>query len=121
MAYSVDGKGPYPNLAGEFCGNYHPDLPITCCGDESPADAEEHNSQWLATMWFGKPSRCDHSTSDEMAVQGWVGLYLRADHPLHYWETPVETDALTEAVVSTAEKSERWAAASDWKAESLVG
>jgi hypothetical protein len=37
-------------------------------------------------------------TSDEMAAKGWVGLYLKEDHALLPGDTPVETDALTEAV-----------------------
>lgn len=86
MAYTVNGKGPYPDKAGEFCGNHDP---------AGPAD-----SDYLKRMRFGKPSCCDDGTSREMAAGGWVGLYLKEDRKLFEWETPIETDALTEAVVS---------------------
>jgi hypothetical protein len=51
-------------------------------------------------MRFGKPSNCQAGTSKEMAAQGWVGLYFKEDQPLYSWETPVETDELTEPIVT---------------------
>jgi len=98
MAHTIDGKGPYPDKAGEFCGNHLPGSPAIRRFHESPAD--RHQREYLARMRFGKPSSCAAGTSEEMAAQGWVGLYLKEDSKLLSWETPVETNQLTEEVVS---------------------
>lgn len=103
MAYMIEGKGPYPNKAGEFCGNYRPGARsfVMCDLNQDLDDAKRQQQDRLAKMRYGKPSSCEAGTSDEMAAAGWVGLYLKEDQPLYAWETPVETDALTEAVVTS--------------------
>lgn len=103
MAHMTDGKGPYPDLAGEFCGNHDPvsmNYPAPCMIGKSQIDANRYRDEWLSKMRFGKPANCDHGTSGEMTAQGWVGLYLQENRDLHHWETRVETDELTEAVVT---------------------
>lgn len=100
MAHTIDGKGPYPDKAGEFCGNHRPGSPATCYWDQSPLQAKESQRHWLALMRFGRPSNCKTGTSEEMAAQGWVGLYLKEDRPLYGRETSVETDELTEPIVA---------------------
>jgi hypothetical protein len=87
MAYMVKDKGPYPNLAGEFCDNYHPQQ-----GNRS--------LEYLAQMKFGKPAFCSLGTSKEMAKRGYVGLYLKEDNPLLSFETPIQTNALQEEIVT---------------------
>lgn len=104
MAYKIkDGKGPYPNKAGEFCGNYHPDpgFGIPQLTTETIQEATQHHVKWLLQMRFGKPSNCPGGTSEEMTRQGFVGLYLKKDRELYDWEMPIETDKLTEAYVTT--------------------
>ncbi len=100
MAHTIDGKGPYPDKAGEFCGNFHPDELPTRLFNESFAEAAERQKEWLGRMRFGKPSNCQVGTSEEMAAAGEVGLYLKEDRALFDWETPVETDELTEPIVT---------------------
>jgi len=80
MAYMVDGKGPYPNKAGEFCGNHHP---------ESRPFPGVHEKEYLATMRLGLPRPC--KATYVTAENGWVGLYLKEDRPLRECETPCET------------------------------
>lgn len=100
MAYTVHGKGPYPNKAGEFCGNHQPGSDLPSGPYDTPESTEAREAERLAGKRFGKPSNCEHGSSAEMAKEGWVGLYLKEDRALLYFEVPVETDALTEAVVS---------------------
>ncbi len=105
MSTDPDGTvhGPYPDKAGEFCGNHNlksMDYPAPCVTGESPTMAERRRREYLAQMRFGKPSRTTIKTSEEMAADGWVGLYLKEDGKLYSWESPVETDELTEAVVT---------------------
>ena len=105
MAHRTDdNEGPFPDKAGEFYGNHHPDWPlylsINDTTEEMRAASLKHHKEWLAGMRFGKPSNCAAGTSKEMEAQGYVGLYLKEDRKLYSFETPLETDALTEAVVS---------------------
>ncbi len=102
MAHMSDGQGPYPDKAGEFCGNHYPNMPAARVFGESQVDAERAQREWMNRMRFGKPAKCDAGTSEEMAAGGWVGLYLKENRELHDGETPVETDALSEAVVTLA-------------------
>lgn len=75
MAYiSKEGKGPYPNKTGEYCGNHYPNNKLNL-GDR------EHNERYLHTMRFGRPHPCMGQTSKERAAKGWVGLYLKEDSP----------------------------------------
>lgn len=102
MAYKrEDGLGPFPCNAGEFCGNHVRGERPVCLFDETPQHAAEHQRRYLAMMRFGRPSKCEAGTSDEMAAQGFVGLYLKEDSPVRSDETPVETDELTEERVTT--------------------
>ncbi len=101
MAYKTkDGKGPYPNRAGEFCSNHQPGELAICRFDQSQAEAEQSQCDWLANKRFGRPAKCQAGTSDEMAVMGFVGVYLKKDHRLHDGDVAVETDELTEAYVT---------------------
>lgn len=77
MAYMTkDGNGPYPNKAGEYCGNHFPNSPPHLTLHQSPEEAEQHLREWLKKMRFGRPRPCQAGTSKEMAEEGWVGLYL---------------------------------------------
>ncbi len=100
MAHMSDGKGPYPDKAGEFCGNHHPGTPPMQAIGEGPFEAAQRQSEWLSIMRFGKPSSCEAGSSWAMSARGWVGLYLKRSRALFSWETPVETDELTERMVS---------------------
>jgi hypothetical protein len=61
MAYMIGDKGPYPNKAGEFCGNYRNDLRMP------------------PTVRIGRPKPGRVATTAEMESQGHVGWYLLAD------------------------------------------
>ena len=114
MAYMIGEKGPYPSKAGDFCGNHYPDSepPMSCQDMRSPETrkaAIKRYKAYLAKMRFGKPSSCETGTSSEMDSQGWVGLYLKEDssRTLFAGEVEIETDALTEVVVSREPPSAR--------------
>ncbi len=105
MAYKTkDNDDPFPHLAGEFCGNHKLGGRVIPRRHETQRRAEEREKQWLAGMRFGKPSSCEAGTSEEMAAAGYVGLYAKEDRSLFDWETPIETDALTEAVVTLTQQ-----------------
>lgn len=92
MAYMVDDKGPYPNKAGEFCGNHHPAGPdrfVMPMHGETLQQAADHEREYLARMRFGQPHPCKDASVT--AENGWVGLYLKKDSPLFDWETPCDT------------------------------
>ncbi len=100
MAHTYDGKGPYPDKAGEFCGNHLVDSrPLPAPHDTIQQD-EKRQEVRLAKMRFGKPSNCEAGTSAKMAADGFVGLYLKEDQTVFSWQTAVETDELTEERVS---------------------
>lgn len=101
MAHISDGRGPYPDKAGEFCGNHRLGNDPPRQLHESFEEAWERQDAFLVRMRFGKPSLCKAGTSAEMKAKGLVGLYLKEDRELFSWETPIETDALTEQQVST--------------------
>lgn len=101
MAYSYRGKGPYPNKAGEFCGNHRLDEQFLCAVNEGYADAEKRNRLYLAGMHFGKPSKCKAGSSEEMAAMGFVGLYAKCGRMLYDWETAIDCEELSEEHVST--------------------
>ena len=80
MAYMTkDGKGPYPNKAGEYCGNHLVGSKPWVSYDEMPQQAAENQERYLARMRFGKPRGCNAGTSEEMEARGHVGLYLKED------------------------------------------
>ncbi len=99
MAHMSNGKGPYPDKAGEFCGNFLPRTRRTPMTGGSQAEADRHQREWLDRMRFGQPSNCPQGTSQEMADKGWVGLYLKEDRSLFDWEVPFETNELREDFV----------------------
>lgn len=61
MAYKLRDKGPYPNKAGEFCGN--------CQREKVNRD----------DCYIGRPQPCGRGTVEKMEAQGYVGLYLKKD------------------------------------------
>lgn len=95
MAYIIryvcdtEWSGPYPDKAGEFCGN-----------DPNPARVLGENVR------IGRPANCASGTSEEMAARGFVGLYLVADSTGYKGKDArdVDTDILQEEVV-TGERS----------------
>lgn len=95
MAYKTARGGPYPNNRGEFCGNHLPGTKLIPLSNESPEETEARLQEYLARMDFGKPSSCKAGTPEQMAAEGWVGLYLKEDRKLSSFETPVETNELT--------------------------
>lgn len=103
MAHMTDGHGPYPDKAGEFCGNWLPgpeNFPAMRLCEEPQEEADRHQREWLARMRFGRPAGCGAGSSEKMTSCGYVGLYLKEDRELYDWETPVDTDTLTEDRVS---------------------
>ena len=77
MAYiKKNGEGPYPNKAGEYCGNYDPENTYLDYRDIS--DLERHK-EWLSRMRFGCPRPSDTHTIQQMRDMGLVGLYLKED------------------------------------------
>ncbi len=58
MAYMFGNKGPFPNKAGEFYGNYHPG-----------------NLVLPENTRFGRPRPC--AAAYVTVENGWVGLYLK--------------------------------------------
>ena len=94
MAYMNKGsvpRGPYPNKAGEFCGNHMVGSEPYCCNGESPEQSEAAHVAYLAKMQFGRPRPCKAGTTEEMEAKGYVGLYLKEDRPLMFWEEEVPT------------------------------
>ena len=84
MAYTTeDGKGPYPCYEGEYCGNHTPGTKPLRSPHETPEQAERHERVYLAKMRFGRPHACVVGTSAELAVKGWVGLYLKKDEKVY--------------------------------------
>ena len=88
--------GIYPDKRGEFCGNHMPGSEAVPMKGQTLGEARRWYAVWLALMYYGKPATDPRKTSEEMAALGYVGLYLRADQKLEPWQTPVETDELTE-------------------------
>lgn len=82
MAYMIGDEGPYPNKAGEYCGNHLVGSTPISKFDESPHETATHRREHLAKMRFGRPHSCKAATSDEMAKRGYVGLYLKEDRSL---------------------------------------
>ena len=92
MAYMTkDGKGPYPNRAGEHCGNHLVGSRAYAADGESPEQAAKIQDCWLATMRFGLPRKCKAGTSEEIVANGWVGLYLKEDSKLLPGEVEIPT------------------------------
>ena len=83
MAYMTkDGQGPYPNKAGEYCGN-HDQNNRTYSGGAKEA--------YLNRMRFGRPHSCKTDTFEEMEEKGYVGLYLKEDRPSFEWGIEIPT------------------------------
>lgn len=94
MAYMSKGVvpgGPYPNKAGEYCGNHCVGSEPLCTLHETPQEAAVHQRECLAKMRFGRPHSCKAGTSAEMEAQGYVGLYLKEDQKLMSWEEECPT------------------------------
>ena len=89
MAHMIREQGPFPDKAGEFCGNYQPGSASAQGVYETPAEAKKREDEWLSRMRFGRPRPC--KTTSVTAENGWVGLYLKEDRPLFDWETPCPT------------------------------
>ena len=88
MAYMTkESKGPYPNKAGEYCGNHIPGSYCMRSFDQTQQQANIEQQKWLARMRFGKPRSCKAGRSKYMAEQGYVGLYLKEDRPLYSGDT----------------------------------
>lgn len=109
MAYMrKNGNGPYPNKAGEFCGNHHVGSSPLLTFHQTPEEAARQQREWLARMRFGRPRATEAYTSEGLTTKGMVGLYLREDSgiPLfddeHEIPTPPE---LMEPVAADAKAS----------------
>lgn len=74
--------GPYPNKAGEYCGNYYL---------HQSSEETERLKAYLARMRFGRPRPCQAGTMEEMEKDGYVGLYLKEDRELMSWEKECPT------------------------------
>lgn len=93
MAYAAKSTGswcgPYPNKAGEFCGNVSLSH-VTLDADGSTIT----NICKVATTnkRIGQPAACQAGSSEEMVKKGCVGLYLIKDRPLMSFERGIDTD-----------------------------
>lgn len=61
MAYMVDGRGPFPNKAGEWCGNRYTSDPIPL------------------GMRIGRPRPDKTRTTAKLESQGYCGVYWLRD------------------------------------------
>lgn len=111
MAYMDKGVvpgGPYLHKAGKYCGNHHKGSSALAGFHENQEQADAHQREYLAKMRFGRPRPCAAGTTVEMEAQGYVGLYLKEDRKLMYWEEECPTPpALTEPGPTTGETDER--------------
>ncbi len=91
MNHGVVPGGPYPDKAGEYCGNHLRGSDPFSSFRETPEQARKHQREYLAIMRFGRPRACKAGTTEEMEARGYVGLYLKEDQKLMDWETPCPT------------------------------
>lgn len=92
MAYMTkDGKGPYPNKAGEYCGNHSKGSSPYAMYGQGQQEAAENQKAYLARMRFGRPRPCEAGTTEEMEAKGNVGLYLKEDIRLNFGEIEIPT------------------------------
>lgn len=73
MAYMLRDKGPFPNKAGEFCGNCQ----------RAKANRDD--------CYIGRPRPHGMGTVERAEAQGYVGLYLKKDIILGKEATEVPT------------------------------
>lgn len=91
MAYMSKGAcpgGPYPNLAGEYCGNHCKGSRALAMFNETQQQADTAQRARLAKMRFGRPRPTSTYTTAELESMGMVGLYLKEDCKLFSWEEP---------------------------------
>lgn len=107
----IEWRGPFPNKAGEFCGNVHKDsLRVSQDGIviEIKSGDIELNNAWHSVSNFraGRPSSTLAKTSEEMEKEGYLGLYLISDLIgfSNRFNKEVETDILLEDVVTGQRK-----------------
>lgn len=101
----TEWHGPYPNKAGEFCGNV---LREALFFEADGETVREHKWSFSYLMLDDKnvkfrirdPVDCQAGSSAEMKSQGYVGLYLAEDQPQIAAEQDVDTDMFLEEVVS---------------------
>lgn len=95
MAYmNKDGKGPYPNKAGDYCGNHFSGGQVPHVFSADRTEEAKAHSAWLAKMRFGRPRPTTAMTIEELQREGMVGLYLKADEPLYLdGDTEIPTPA----------------------------
>lgn len=86
MSTGVCPGGPYPDKAGEYCGNHPKGHQALCMYGQPQSEADAQQRAWLATMRFGRPRPCKAGTSEEMEARGYVGLYLKESRTLFDWE-----------------------------------
>ena len=82
MAYidtTKPDEPPYPNLAGEFCGNHFKGGRAYACDGQTQSEANEQQQTYLARMRFGRPRPDGTATTEELEARGLVGLYLKED------------------------------------------
>lgn len=89
MAYmKKDGSGPYPNKAGEFCGNHNPDQKTLFHYNEMRFLGKRVK---LSEMYrFGRPRSCEAFTLIEGMDRGWVGMYLKEGYKHFRTEGEIE-------------------------------
>lgn len=86
------GKGPYPMHAGEYCGNWTKGSPAMRTLDQTQAEAEVQQEQYLSQMRFGKPRPCPAYPTSELAeAAGLVGLYFKGTVVPLPWQQPITT------------------------------
>lgn len=81
MAYMDGNKGPYPNKAGDWCRNHLLGSQAYARSGMTHSEAQENQKVWLSTMRFGRPRPYEGKTTEELEAAGFVGLYLKQDHP----------------------------------------
>ena len=116
MAYKTkigeDWKGPFPNKAGEFCGNASLEGLVLASDKKTVLSTRIRGK--VDNLRIGKPSSCPAGTSEEMAARGNVGLYAIRDEPLEDGAVAVDTDELMEDVVTGKKSASKPFVLEDW-------
>jgi hypothetical protein len=77
MAYmTINGNGPYPNKAGEYCDNHYPGGMACARNGQTHEQAQEEQRAWLRDKRLGQPRPTASYTTEQLEAMGMVGLYL---------------------------------------------
>lgn len=92
MAFmTADGEGPFPNRAGEHCGNFFVDCYPVTAENETLEDALKRQDKYLSRFRFGRPRPTSTGTIEELEKLGLNGLYLKEDQSIGSSDTEIKT------------------------------